>query len=105
MSDANDRSAAIACAASHGIEESTAVAVIEAFEKLSARLDKSFDPANWTKTVWLAEADRWQRSNDEETHFSLLLHLEELRQGFEEKVNRGARGWVKGERGERLTKR
>ena len=105
MSDANDQSAAIACAASHGVDEATAAAVIVAFGKLGQRLEKSFDPAQWTKTVWLAEADRWERSKDEETHFSLLLHLEELRQDFEAKVNRGARGWTEGERGERLSKR
>lgn len=105
MSDAIDRSAAIACAASYGIDEETALAVIQAFEKLAARSGRSFNPAGWSRTVWLAEADRWRRSKDEDSHFTLLLHLEELREGFEAKVARGARGWEKGVRGERLTKR
>ncbi len=81
------------------------MAVLQAFEKLGARAGRTFEPAQWSKTVWLAEADRWRRSKDEETHLTLLLHLESLRQDFEAKVDRGARGWVKGERGERLTKR
>jgi len=78
MSDANDRSAAIACAATHGVEETTAMAVLQAFEKLGARAGRTFEPAQWSKTVWLAEADRWRRSKDEETHLTLLLHLESL---------------------------
>ncbi len=92
-------------ALSCGIDEATATAVTAAFERLAQRTGRAFDPAGWSKTVWLAEADRWRRSANPDQHFSLLLHLNTLREQFEEKAARGARGWTRGTVGERLTKR
>ncbi|NUQ02058.1 MAG: hypothetical protein HUU35_19595 [Armatimonadetes bacterium] len=100
-----DRDGAIARAAEFGVSEATAGAVAEAFERLAARTGRAFEPAAWSHTVWLAEADRYERSRDRESHFTLLLHLEGLREQFEERVERGARGFGKGVNGQRLTKR
>lgn len=100
-----DREGAVARAAEFGIGEATAGAVADAFERLTARTGREFEPASWSRTVWLAEADRYERSRDRDSHFTLLLHLEGLREQFEERVERGARGFGKGVTGERLTKR
>ncbi|MCC7493137.1 MAG: hypothetical protein IT204_12340 [Fimbriimonadaceae bacterium] len=96
---------AVAQAAEFGVDEATATAVVEAFTRLSQRAGRPFDPCTWSRTVWLAEADRCRRARSAEAHFSLLLHLQGLREQFEEKVRRGARAWEQGVVGERLTRR
>ena len=95
----------LAQAAEYGVDAATATAVIAAYQRLAQRCSRAFDPSTWSKTVWLAEADRWRRSPSPEAHFTLLLHLQELREEYEEKARRGARAWSPGEVGERLTKR
>lgn len=98
-------SQAVERATSLGIEPQVAEAVCAAFVKLSQRTGRAFDPAGWSRTVWLAEADRFRRAASPEAHYNLLLHLDRLRVEWEEKAGRGARGWSAGAIGERLTKR
>lgn len=98
-------SQAVERAVSLGIDPQTAEAVVRAFERLSQRTGRSFNPAEWTRTVWLAEADRYRRAKSAEAHFSLLLHLDRLRCEWEAKAASGTRGWSPGPVGERLTKR
>ena len=105
MAEHTTTSQAVARAAEFGISAEVAAGVCAAFERLAMRAGRSFDPLTWSKTVWLAEADRWNRAQSPAAHFTLLLHLERLREQFEEKVSRGARAWQAGEVGERLTKR
>ena len=100
-----DRAEAVAAGVACGVSEATAGAVADAYAHLSQRCGRSFDPRTWSRTVWLAEADRCQRSKSPEQLYAMLLHLQDLREGFEEKVRRGARAWSPGEVGERLTKR
>ncbi len=100
-----DRAEAVAAGVAFGVSETTAGAVVAAFERLSQRSGRSFDPRTWSRTVWLAEADRFERSPSPEKHYALLLHVQELREQFEDKARRGARAWSRGEVGERLTKR
>ncbi len=92
-------------AASFGIDAETARQVVDAFAKVAKQTGRRYDPTTWSKTVWLAEADRWRRSPSPEAHYSLLLQLERLRGQWEERYEQGKRGWFAGEVGERLTKR
>ncbi len=88
-----------------GIEPEVAAAVVDAFAGVGRTLGRQYDPATWSKTVWLAEADRWRRSPDPATHNTLLLHLQRLSDTWEAKAERGARGGNPGHVGERLAKR
>ncbi|MBI5830919.1 MAG: hypothetical protein HZB16_01235 [Armatimonadetes bacterium] len=99
-----DRDKAVARGVELGIEPEVAAAVVSAYEGVGRTLGRSYDPALWSKTVWLAEADRWRRSPDAATHHTLLLHLQRLGDTWEAKAKRGARGWDPGQTGERLTK-
>jgi len=99
-----DREKATARGVEFGIEPEVAAAVVAAYEGVGRTLGRGYDPAGWSKTVWLAEADRWRRSPDAATHTTLLLHLQRLGDTWEAKAKRGARGWTPGSAGERLTK-
>jgi hypothetical protein len=97
--------AAVAAGVAFGIEPEVAEAVVRAYVDISRRSGRAHDPSTWSRTVWLAEADRWRRSPTKEAFFTLVLHLEELRAGWEAKATAGTRGWSAGPVGERLTKR
>jgi DNA-binding transcriptional LysR family regulator len=103
-SDTSTLQAAVAAGVSLGIGPEVAQAVAEAYQRLSAIAGRRYDPATWSRTVWLAEADRWRRSPDRDTFINLVLHLEQLRTAWEAKADRDARGWQPGVVGERLTK-
>jgi len=100
-----DREQAVAQGVACGIKAETAAAVVDAYRRVSTTNGRRYDPSTWSRTVWLAEADRWVRTGDAEAHLTLVLHLERLRGDWEAKATAGARGWVAGTVGERLSKR
>lgn len=100
-----DRTQAIAQGTSFGISPEVSAAVVDAYLHISQRNGVRYDPGTWSKTVWLAEADRLRRSPSPESHRDLVLHLEELRGRWENLATRGVRGWQPGATGVRLSRR
>ncbi|HAZ62052.1 MAG TPA: hypothetical protein DCZ72_00345 [Armatimonadetes bacterium] len=100
-----DRERSIAVGVGFGISEEVATAVVDAYVEIGARAHRQFDPASWSRTVWYAEAARWERSPSPQAHATLVLSLQDLSERWEEMFGRNARGWRSGKVGERLTKR
>lgn len=100
-----DTEQAVARGIECGVSEATARAVVAAYERVARQVGREFDPRTWSLTVWEAEAERYERSADAESHYELILHLHRLREQWEDIYRHGRRGWRPGLVGERLTKR